>query len=585
MKIPNYFRSIRSQIAIYFLIITLLIITIMGVSLFYTLSKIISAEAVKSTTMAINKSVNYLELYIDQMKGISRIVAENEQVQRLFSESSVESKAYQSDKVAIEKLIQTLLHNNQELSSIILVGRDGRYVSNEKQLAMGKSQNMMDEPWYQEALGKDSMPVLTSARMEKFSMDKDKWVISLSREIKSAEGEHLGVLLINFKYDVIEKNLSSLDLGKNGFPFIINDRGQVVYHKDTTYFGQQEKRQELVEIARGPKDTVLDQYNIVHSYHMNNADWLLVGVASLDSTLRMQSEMIQLMWILGSIMLACFLVSTVYFSRRVTEPIVKLQRAMDSVEKDMLEIEIRITGGLEAERLAQHFNKMMKRIRNLLAEIMEKEKYLRTSELHTLHSQINPHFLYNTLDTIIWMAEFKDSEKVVDLTKALARFFRLSLSGGAEITTVRDEIDHVRQYLFIQKTRYEDKLSYEFEVADEVLDIKIPKIILQPIVENAIYHGIRLVASGGNVKINAYFHDEKLIFSVVDNGVGFDIEQIAEQRNTTELAGQRLGGVGIANVDKRLQLYYGQGYGVTITSQLGQGTQVILLMARVLPSI
>jgi len=222
----------------------------------------------------------------------------------------------------------------------------------------------------------------------------------------------------------------------------------------------------------------------------------------------------------------------------------------------------------------------VQRIRSLLAEIMEKEKFLRSYELRALHSQINPHFLYNTLDTIVWMAEFKDSEKVIAITKALAKFFRLSLGDGAETTSVGDEIDHVRQYLFIQKERYENKLDYEIEVNESILDAVIPKIILQPIVENAIYHGIRPLKSGGMVKIEAYPNNEDVIFKISDNGIGFDTAKLPEFKHN----GLRLGGVGFNNVDKRVRLYYGEGYGLSLISYPGEGTEVMIKIRRILPS-
>ena len=583
MKLPDRLRSIRTQISMYFVVITVLIIAVMGLSLFYTLSGIISAEVAKATSMAINKSANYLELYLDQIKGVSRLLAENPQTRRLFSESVTASEAYKAYKADVEQQISTVLQMNKEIISIILVGRDGRLVTNERQLEMGLSHNMMDEPWYKEALGKDSMPVLTSARMRDFSIDKDDWVISLSREIKGERGEHLGVLLIDFKYDVIKRNLSGLDLGRNGFAFIINDRGEVVYHKDTAYFQNDAKRLELIRMLDMPKNQLADEFKLIHSYHLVNADWMLVGVASLDGIIRMQQDMMHLMLILGAVMLICFLASTFYFSRRVTAPLLKLQRAMDSVEKDMMDLEISAVGGIEAENLARHFNKMVLRIRSLLAEIVEKEKYLRSYELRALHSQINPHFLYNTLDTIVWMAEFKDSEKVIAITKALARFFRLSLGDGAVTTTLRDEIDHVRQYLFIQKERYESKLGYDIQVDDSILDVEIPKIILQPIVENAVYHGIRPLASGGMLTIEAYPLDEDIVFKIKDNGIGFDTSKLSEETQTN---GERLrlGGVGINNVDKRLKLYYGEGYGLSVNSRPGEGTEVTIVMRRTLPS-
>ena len=196
-----------------------------------------------------------------------------------------------------------------------------------------------------------------------------------------------------------------------------------------------------------------------------------------------------------------------------------------------------------------------------------------------LHSQINPHFLYNTLDTIAWMAEFKDTEKVVSLTKALALFFRLSLNGGNDITTIYNEFEHIKQYLYIQKERYGDKLSCDLSYEENIKDIKILKIILQPIVENAIYHGIRQVDRNGLISVNAKREGKDIIFTVRDNGDGFDLSLLQKEKSTKDI---KLGGVGIKNVDKRIKLYYGEEYGVNIESIIGSGTTVYIRVREIL---
>ncbi|MBN2882265.1 MAG: sensor histidine kinase, partial [Clostridia bacterium] len=258
--------------------------------------------------------------------------------------------------------------------------------------------------------------------------------------------------------------------------------------------------------------------------------------------------------------------SGVIFSRKVASPLAELEKAMAEVESGKLDQDIEIMGSSETESIAAHYTSMIKRIKELMDEIKQKEKYLRTSELNILQNQINPHFLYNTLDTIIWSAEFKDSEKVISLTKALAKFFRLSLRGGSELTTVEDELDHVRQYLFIQKQRYEEKLDYEIIADDGICDIQIPKLILQPIVENAIYHGIRSLENGGKIEIKALQENGDIIFTVFDNGKGYDTEK--------SLSGSNGSGLGQSNVDKRVKLYYGDEYGVSVVSKPGYGTKV-----------
>ena len=273
------------------------------------------------------------------------------------------------------------------------------------------------------------------------------------------------------------------------------------------------------------------------------------------------------------VMLVTLLVFGTFVAGKITRPISRLEDAMKDVEEGLKLIELDERGCNEVVSLSVHYNQMIERIRLLMAEIGEKEQAIRAYELNVLHSQINPHFLYNTLDTIVWMAEFGDSEKVIYITKALARFFRLSLSGGSERTTIGNELDHVRQYLMIQKERYGDQLDYKIDSVTDLDEVVIPKIILQPIVENSIYHGIRDMDGPGLVSVEVRNEENAIVFIVKDNGVGFDPESEVEDSKEGKT---RLGGVGIRNVDERIKLTYGQKYGLTLNSAPGKGTEVVL---------
>ena len=218
-------------------------------------------------------------------------------------------------------------------------------------------------------------------------------------------------------------------------------------------------------------------------------------------------------------------------------------------------------GSPELVDLAQQFNKMLDQIEQLMEAVKTEEQNVRRYELRALSAQINPHFLYNTLDTIVWMSEFNDSKRVVELTKSLAQYFRLALNQGHEQIALKDEIDHVRQYLFIQKQRYGDKLRYEIEEDESLADYKLPKLILQPLVENAIYHGIKEIDRPGIIRVTSTVEEGKLVLSIYDNGCGFDLQDSSEK---TLL---RLGGVGLKNVDQRLRLQFGEGYRMEIQSE------------------
>ncbi len=563
-------RKLRVQIAFHYLKVSAVSLGLMGVILYVSISSVVLNETTTSTKTAVEKSGMYIELYIERLKAVSGIFAGNPQLIAYFSDTERDP----SVKASILQMIDNTMATDSYIQSVVLVSKDGEVISNEQGLIMGMSSNMMKEDWYVKAVHSGSMPVLTSARMQQFSMDKDNWVISISREITDQKGGNIGVLLIDIQYRVIEDFLENLDLGKNGFSFILNERGEVVYHKDSAYFEQPKKQKVLQQIVADKESYDQNENTLTHTYQLHNADWTFVGVSSQDGLVIIKRQLLEIFLLIGSILFLLAACSVAVFAGRITKPFQRLEQAMQDIEHGLVKVPVDEKGCFEAESLSRHFNDMLERIEQLMEEIKEKEKRLRTSEINVLHSQINPHFLYNALDTIVWMAEFNESDKVIEMTKALAQFFRLSLNGGNELTTIAKELDHVRQYLFIQKERYGEKLQYQIECEDDVAEVRIPKILLQPIVENAIYHGIRPLEGTGQVVISAARDEGGIVLQVEDNGVGFHADEAQE----VEGAVAKLGGVGIQNVDERVKLYYGTDYGVRIHSQIGAGTKVQIIL-------
>lgn len=229
---------------------------------------------------------------------------------------------------------------------------------------------------------------------------------------------------------------------------------------------------------------------------------------------------------------------------------------------------------VEISALAREYNALLDRIKALTEDIAQKENLKRIFELKALQSQINPHFLYNTLDTILWLAEFGENEKVVAVSKSLGDLLRISLDIQQTVVPLSAELSSVENYLKIQQMRYEDKISYEIHGNEELLSIEVPKLILQPIVENAIYHGIRRQAGMG--KIDIYYREENgdLILNVADNGVGY-YSTIESNREENNLIKTELGGIGMKNVDQRIKLLYGEAYGIRVEANQPRGTVVV----------
>ena len=524
------------------------------------------SETISKTHDLLEMSGANIGTYIARVKGESNVFAGSPSLRQYLSDDE------ESLRTGLLSQIDTLLQNDSSIKSIVVVSKDGRILSNEKNLDMSVSSDMMKEDWYIESIH-NTMPVLTGARMQSFSSDKDNWVISVSTEITGDSGDNLGVLLMDMEYSVIEDHLRSLDLGREGYVFLLNDKGEPVYHKDTSYFSDPDKLAQLLEIQSAGDGYDKASNLLTCQTQIEKTGWTMVGVVSLDTLKMLERQLFEAVLLTGGLLFIAVLLIGILFTRRLSTPMADLERGMNEIEK-LAEVRIRKNSFYEVELLAGNYNRMIHRIRILMDEISDKEKTLRHAELNALVSQINPHFLYNTLDTIVWMAEFNDSTRVIALTKSLAAFFRLSLSGGRELITVGDELEHVRQYLYIQKERYGDKLNYTIHAPEEVLDYTVPKIILQPIAENSIYHGIKPLDRPGQITITVQEEGEKLIFTVSDNGAGCRPD--AAVADTPSLPGK----VGLKNVDERLKLYYGPGYGVTIHSAPGAGCRVELTVGK-----
>ena len=273
-------------------------------------------------------------------------------------------------------------------------------------------------------------------------------------------------------------------------------------------------------------------------------------------------------------LLACLCL--VWFSlKRWIAPLNDLRETMLEIASGVQNLRAKEAGAYELREVTRQFNAMLDQIDQLMADVRRQEETTRQYQLQALSSQINPHFLYNTLDTIIWMAEFQDSQRVVQVTKSLATYFRLALNQGKDLICLSDEINHVRQYLFIQKQRYGDKLEYEIDENPAFDNLVLPKLVLQPLVENALYHGIKEKEGQGHIKLSVQKQDSGLVIRIEDDGVGF---QDAGDSSQSQL---KRGGVGLQNVDQRLKLHFGEDYQMKIDSTPDKGTTVEIYINRI----
>lgn len=548
MKLKRTMKnSMLLQLFFYYIIGNLLFVLFLSSIFYYTSKYIIMNKEIEYTNENVISTSRYITLYADKLKNIINLLSVDADVRNFLISGNEDSKK------SIEKMIYSILNSNKGIKNITVIGKNGNIVSSDKNNDMKISENMMKEKWYVDAINNSDMPVFNPSRKNSTSsMNSALWFLSISRDIKNSRGENLGVIVFDIKYEILERYLNSISFGKQIDNIIVDNNNNIIYYKDVKCFADKKCLAKFSEKNK-KKDTYLYETQI------ENTNWNLRSLANTNDLVTLKKNFSHIVIIIFLVSLAFSSIITFIVITKILRPLIKLENHMQNFENNLREFHLSEKTGYEIQNLVEHFNVMV-----------EKIKYLREYEIKALHSQINPHFLYNTLDTIIWMAEFEDNEKVISITKSLANYFRLSLSNGHEKIPLKDEIMHTKEYLFIQKQRYEDKLSYFFNIEDEsLLSIEVPKIIIQPIVENSIYHGIKNLSGNGIITIDVYRQNSTLNISVKDNGIGFEKAKQFKKSKT--------GGVGFQNVDKRIKFYYGKNYGVFINKDnKTEGAEVII---------
>ena len=394
------------------------------------------------------------------------------------------------------------------------------------------------------------------------------------------QGGEAAWVSLDLSFSSISSYINNVSIGQRGYCFLIDRDGNIIYHpqQQLLYAGLKSEDTEALSALRD--GTYVDDTVIYCLTSVAGSDWRIVGVSYVDELVnRNVRDMIRLSAMLAVVVLVSALLTSWLLSRLLDRPLRGLASAMESFEADADHFTYRPVGGTrEVRELSDSFGHMVLRIQQLMSTVREEEVNLRKTELKALQAQINPHFLYNTLDSIAWMCEQGRNADAVKMVHALARLFRISISKGHELIPISKEIEHAESYLQIQKYRYKNQFTYQFDVDPDCLDYYCNKITLQPIIENAINHGLDLLVDEGVILVQVRQDGEDIVFSVQDNGVGMSSEQID---SILRHGPKDRTGIGIKNVNDRLKIYFGKQYGLHITSELDVGTCVEIRMPKI----
>lgn len=572
--------SIRSMIFIYFTITALAASVLISLSLYQRMSRQVTEVVQEESQNLIAQVGRSVESYLRTIMKLS---------DSLYY-GTIKNADLSSQSLGSEF---TLLYDNNKdnVENIALFSEDGALLEAVPAVRLKNEVDVTQEEWFRSALNRTENQHFSLPHVQYVfdnAENQYRWVISLSRAVELTHGTSTsqGVLLVDIRYSSLEQLFGGITTGRGGYFYMISGNGEILYHPQMQLLDSgwvQENNGQAAGYSDGNHEEIFaGKKRMATVKTIGYTGWKVVGVTPENAvSLNTIKTRLFIVFVIALILCILALINS-YISSRITNPIRELEKSVGVLEAGNLSAPVYIGGSYEIRHLGKSISDMAGQIRLLMQDIVREHEAKRKQEFDTLQSQINPHFLYNTLDAIIWLAEAGEQKRVVGMVRNLSDFFRTSLNQGKDINSIKEEMLHVKSYLEIQHVRYQDILSYDIEVPEALYIYSIPKITIQPLVENALYHGIKNKRGMGHIRIRGEAGEKDFTITVTDDGIGIDetrLRQVQSGIQNKVLTGKDF--YGLYNVCERIRLNFGEEYGIFIESVYGEGTSVRVILPYV----
>ncbi|MGI6019540.1 MAG: cache domain-containing sensor histidine kinase [Marvinbryantia sp.] len=569
-------RGIQSMIMLTFSSISISIMLILGIVLYLRFSTVSREEMIKSTQKLMEQTGESLEDYLIKMRQIS--------------DTAYYNVVKKSDLSGQMNEIQTGLNllyeaNKGTLRSIAIYNNYGSLIAAEPIALQKEDPDVTRQGWFVNAMSEMENMHFSTPHIQNLFNDaafQYHWVISLSRAVELTNGgdSQTGVLLVDMDYSGISRLMKQMNTANNGqYYYLCDSNGEIIYHQRQVQLSDGNGRENNITVSSykdGVYDEVFDGEKrkiIVNT--ISYTGWKLIGVLPYSVFTYGMVNLRYFIIMIVILMAMMFMIINRVVSRRISRPIQRLNESVMEYEAGK-KPEIYIGGSSEIRHLGYSVQRSYERIEELMRRIVWEQNERRKSELDALQSQINPHFLYNALDSITWMIEGERNDEAAYMVTQLARLFRISLSKGCTIISIRDELQHAKSYMNIQKIRCKDAFSVSYDVDPEVENYCTVKLILQPILENAIHYGVNGLDDCGEIMISAKVEGDRITLAVKDNGIGIPEEEVGLLLTNNNRVRKKGSGVGLINVNNRIRILFGKEYGLQIESEPDEGTSVYI---------
>ncbi len=574
---------------IIFAVLTTIPLSIVGVVSYSRSYSTIRENITNSATQIANQLNTSIELVFQDSEKFLKIGNHETTVRFVNPYRQSEESTYRSALAIIDlfQLFREIYEFDTKIKGIYILGFNGNNIS-EQEGRYSLSENVESIETVQRILSRPGeVMYIPNSEIDYAGTPSYKDVISVGKAIiRPSTREILGVIIVDVDRAAIVEMCRNIKMGDTGYFAVVTSHGKFIYPQNGEINLQELTYENLQRIANNEEGAFVQEVNKELEFFvfntLNKVGWKIVGRVKLKELMR---GAYHIRSITVAVVIFCVIFAAIlyfFISDALTHPILDLKEKMAQAESGNLEVRAHSSNSDEIADLCHSFNVMIGKIKELLDRNIKEQEELKKSELKALQAQINPHFLYNTLDAIVWMTEANNKEQVVKITKTLSSFFRIVLSRGEEWISIEEEVEHIQSYLTIQKMRYRDILDYELVFDKNILGFRVLKLTLQPLVENAIYHGIKNKRKPGLIQVKGGILDgNTLLLEVLDNGGGMTAEKLRDVRKTLdrdmlEIDGDN--GYGLKNVNQRIKLYYGKEWGVSVDSDQGVGTRVSVVI-------
>ena len=566
-------RNMQMTISVSFTLLSVCCMCFLGVMLYQQFSRKAENLTVENSRQLLNQTTINLEDYLRNMRRISDAMYYS-----VIKNTDIGSESLEDS--------MTLLYeaNKDKLISVACYTNDGKLTEASPIATEKNGVDVKSQKWFQDAASELENFHFSTPHVQNLFDDPSYryyWVVSLSRTVELTRNgsSMLGVLLVDMNYSSIEQLLEKANTDTSGeYVYLMASDGEIIYHpkQNLIHMGLY---QENNDMAAGYEDTTVKENfhgekRLVTVKTISYTGWKLVSVVPMKSFSMGMTGMRNLVVLLVALTVLAAVILNQMVSARISKPLRRLNDSVKEWEAGNMEPDIYIGGSMEVEHLGKTLRSTVAQIRQLMDDIVVEQEEKRKSELDALQSQINPHFLYNTLDSIVWMITGERYDDAVFMITQLASLFRISLSKGKTVISIEDEVKHAKNYMNIQKIRYKNSFEIDFQIEEEVLNGCIVKLVLQPLLENAIYYGMEFMDGEGEIHVRGYRRDNDVYLEVEDNGLGMPEEEAAELLNGKERPHKHGSGVGLVNVHSRLKLRFGEDYGLIVHSCPDEGMMV-----------